>query len=82
VKDIRSVVCPWWDRPYQQQLKSKMDTVLAGLKQITVEVRGWRGAPRGGELWCASPAYEGPFAFSRYICSKQWLWYNWSDSSK
>jgi hypothetical protein len=37
-KDIRGVVCPWWNRPYYEQLKSKMESIMGSLRQMATEV--------------------------------------------
>jgi hypothetical protein len=37
-RDIRGVVCPWWARPYHEQLADKMSGVTGGLRQMTEEV--------------------------------------------
>lgn len=36
--DIRSVVCPWWNRPYHEQLRAKMESVMGSLRQMADEV--------------------------------------------
>lgn len=39
-RDIRGVVCPWWDRPYHEQLADKMGAVTGALRQMAEEVGG------------------------------------------
>jgi hypothetical protein len=36
--DIREVVCPWWDRPYADQLQDKMAVVNGTLHALTEKV--------------------------------------------
>jgi hypothetical protein len=50
--DIREVVCPWWQRPYADQLQDKMGVVNGTLRALAEKVRAstcyfW-GSPGGG----------------------------------
>jgi hypothetical protein len=36
--DIREVVCPWWDRPYADQLQDKMAVVNGTLRALSEKV--------------------------------------------
>jgi hypothetical protein len=36
--DIREVVCPWWERPYADQLQDKMGVVNGTLRALTEKV--------------------------------------------
>lgn len=40
--DIREVVCPWWERPYADQLQDKMAAVNGTLRALAEKVRGAR----------------------------------------
>jgi hypothetical protein len=37
--DIREVVCPWWERPYADQLQDKMGVVNGTLRALAEKVR-------------------------------------------
>ncbi|KAF6259134.1 hypothetical protein COO60DRAFT_1626180 [Scenedesmus sp. NREL 46B-D3] len=42
--DIREVVCPWWNRPYADQLQDKMAVVNGALRALADKVAGSYGS--------------------------------------
>lgn len=51
--DIRECVCPWWSKPYGEQLRLKGDTIAQHLRQVTHKLQ--RQIARGGQPeWLAA----------------------------
>lgn len=86
-RDIRSVVCPWWNRPYHEQLKGKMETVMGNLRHLSEEVRGSRGGGavlhtyRVAAPWISfsfrSCSFLHPFLFSSRAHHPCTFWQRW-----